>query len=143
MIIGMHHSGVVVRDMEKALAFYTEVLGLKSLGTAERRGAPISQVVGYENAHLTRTMLATPSGTNVELLQYHSPPPADRPTQERSVLGASHIAFTVDDIEATFQELISRGARKLNPPVEVEPGRKVTYLQDPDGNWIELLQIAE
>ena len=58
-------------------------------------------------------------------------------------MGASHLAFNVVNVEQTFEHLVSHGARMLNPPVEVMPGRTVCYLQDPDGNWIELLEIDE
>ena len=36
---------------------------------------------------------------------------------------------------------MSNGAKKLNPPKELAPGRTACYLQDPDGNWLELLQL--
>jgi predicted enzyme related to lactoylglutathione lyase len=58
------------------------------------------------------------------------------------VLGASHIAFNVTNIQEIFSKMLEAGAKELNPPVEVAPGRIVCYLQDPDGNWIELLDIS-
>ena len=29
----------------------------------------------------------------------------------------------------------------MNPPIEVAPGKKCCYIQDPDGNWIELIEF--
>ena len=142
MIRGALHTGFVVRDLEKTVAFYRDVVGLEVQSSYERTGATISQVVGYENAHLLITTLGTENGHILELIQYLSPPPEERPTEERSVLGAAHLAFLVDDIDATFQTLIGGGARPMNPPTEVAPGRKACYLQDPDHNWIELLEIG-
>ena len=140
MITGMNHTGFVVNDLEKSVEFYTDVVGLTVVGTRDREGAPISQVVGYENTHLKAALLSVADGHILELIQYIQPVGSERPTEERNTLGASHLAFNVDDIEQTFQHLISRGAQKLNPPVEIVPGRTGCYLQDPDGNWIELLQ---
>ena len=140
MITGMYHTGFVVRDLEKATEFYRDVIGLKVIKTFERTGGPISQVVGYDETRLKITTLGTGEGHVLELIQYVNPPPSERPTQERNVLGASHLSFLVEDIQKTFESLVSRGARKLNPPVDVQTGRTASYLQDPDGNWLELVE---
>ena len=141
MIRGMNHSGIVVRDLDSAVGFYRDVVGLKLLDTFERDGGPISDVLGYENTHIKGATLDIGEGHKLELIEYINPPPAARPTEERSVLGASHLAFNVDDAEETYKSLIGRGAKRLNPPVEVVPGKIVCYLQDPDGNWLELVEM--
>ena len=143
MITRMNHTGFVVRDLQKAIEFYRDVMGLKLVVERERTGGPISQVLGYEDTHLKIGNLAVADGHVLELIEYLNPTPGARPTDERSVVGGSHLAFEVDDMEATFRDLTSRGAKKLNPPVEVVPGRKVCYLQDPEGNWIELMELRE
>lgn len=145
MITGMNHTGFVVKDVEASAEFYMNVIGLKEVARRERDGGPISDVVGYENTHLKAVLLGLDeNGSHIlELVQYIRPEASDRPTEERAVLGASHLCFDVDDINATFDAMIASGAKKLNRPVEVSPGRVVCYLQDPDGNWIELIQSAE
>ena len=145
MITGMNHTGFVVNNVEASADFYMNVIGLKEIARRERDGGPISQVVGYENTHLKAVLLGLDEdGSHIlELIEYIRPEPSDRPTTERAVIGASHICFNVDDIHSAFSELISNGAKELNPPVESAPGRMVCYLQDPDGNWIELIQSAE
>ena len=145
MITGMTHTGLVVRDVEASADFYMNVIGLKEVARRERDGGPISDVVGYENTHLKAVLLGLDenNGHILELVQYIRPEASDRPTEERAVLGASHLCFDVDDINATFNAMIANGAKELNRPIEVSPGRVVCYLQDPDGNWIELIQSAE
>ena len=143
MIKRMHHTGFVVSDLEKAVEFYRDGAGLEVQARYERIGSAIEQVVGYEGAHLRIAVLGLGGEHLLELIQYVSPPPAERPTEERSVLGGTHLAFLVDDIEGTLAALAINGARTMNPPAEVAPGRKGCYLQDPDGNWIELIQIRE
>ena len=65
------------------------------------------------------------------------------------ITGMNHTGFVVRDVEASAEfymnviGIIANGGKQLNPPVEVSPGRIVSYLQDPDGNWIELIQSAE
>ena len=141
MIKALHHSGFVVTDLEKATEFYRDVVGLKVLDTRERTGEAISQVVGYEDCHLKAVDVGTGDGHKLELIEYVNPPAGERPSEERSVIGGSHLCFQVDDIDATFQRLVENGGQKMNPPVELAPGRLACYLRDPDGNWIELLEL--
>jgi catechol 2,3-dioxygenase-like lactoylglutathione lyase family enzyme len=143
MIQRLHHTGFVVEELERAVEFYRDVVGLEVQARYERTGPGISKLIGYDGAHLRIALVGAGGDHNLELIQYVSPPPAQRPTEERSVLGASHLAFLVDDIQETFQRLVENGARKMNPPVELAPGRTACYLQDPDGNWIELLELRE
>ena len=141
MIKAMHHSGFVVADLDKATSFYRDVVGLKVLDTRERTGTAISQVVGYENCHIKAVDVGTGDGHRLELIQYVNPPARDRQSEERSMIGSSHLCLHVDDIDATFNRLVENGAKKMNPPAELAPGRWACYLQDPDGNWIELLEL--
>lgn len=140
MITGINHNGVVVADLDEALEFYTGVLGLKFVERRERDGGPISHVLAYDHTHIRVADVAAPDGRVIELIHYLNPVSQDRPTEERALLGASHIAFNVDDMAATFADLMDNGARELNPPVEMVPGKWVCYLQDPWGNWLELIQ---
>ena len=143
MITGINHSGIVVEDLERALVFYRDVLGLQVLARREREGGPISQVVGYADCHLVIADVGAGDGPVLELIQYLNPRPGRRPTEERSVLGGSHVAFNVEDISKTYEDLLRGGARSLNPPVEVAAGKTVCYMQDPEGNWIELMELRE
>ena len=141
MIKRLHHTGFVVRDLEGAIEFYRDVVGLKLQRQYERTGLGIDQVVGYENTHLRVAILVAGGDHALELIQYMNPLPEGRQTEERSVLGATHLSLLVDDIKATFRKLTDNGASILNPPAELEPGRKGCYLQDPEGNWVELLEL--
>jgi catechol 2,3-dioxygenase-like lactoylglutathione lyase family enzyme len=142
MIKGINHSGIVVADLEQALEFYRDVLGLEVLARRERDGGPISDVVGYDDCHIVIADVGTREGRVLELIQYVNPPPGRRPTEERSVLGGSHVAFNVEDISQTYEDVLRGGAQSLNPPVEVAPGKTVCYMQDPEGNWIELIESS-
>ena len=83
MIKGMNHCGIVVRNMDSAIDFYRDVIGLKLLDQFERDSGPISEVVGYENTHLKVAFFDIGEGHKFELLEYINPPPSGRPTEER------------------------------------------------------------
>ncbi len=140
MIKGLNHVGIVVKDLEDSINFYSNVIGLPVARRIERKGAPISAVVGYDDVHIKAALLDLGDGHFLELIQYFNPVASDRPTDERAVLGGSHLAFTVDNIEETLAYLDKNGAETLNDPVEVAAGRFVCYMRDPDNNWIELIE---
>ena len=143
MITSTHHSGFVVKDLARAVKFYRDVMGLKIYDSFDLDGEELSRGLGYENAHIRGALLWAGPGHILELLEYINPPLIERPTEDRNALGAGHFAFTVDDCEKTYLMLISKGVRVLNPPAEPLPGVKICYLQDPEGNWIEIVEISD
>ena len=140
MIVGMGHHGIVVPDIDKAFEFYRDVVGMKVRdGPRESKGGPTEGVVGYKDTHMKIGHLTAPDGGVLELIQYINPPPKERPDQwERSLIGATHLSFQVDDVDKVFQEFMDAGGKKLSPVQKFPDGRQEAYLQDPFGNWIEL-----
>ncbi len=142
MIKGINHTGIVVRNLDASIQFYCEVLGFELIRKIERPGGPISQVVGYGDAHLLAAHLSI-GNVMLEFIEYCNPEVLERYTQERAVIGGTHVAFDVDDIHSTYQKLLDKGANKLNPPERVASDKIVCYMQDPDGNWIELIETSD
>ena len=142
----MNHTGFVVSDMERSLEFYQDLLGLKQERNQILEGKFISELVGYPDARLHIVYLGTGDlRHSVELIQYLNPAGTPAAMPERHQVGASHLGVIVDDLDAFYEELSSRGARFVSPPA-IRPGAvypmasKGCYMQDPDGNWLELLE---
>ena len=142
----MNHTGFVVSDMERSLEFYQELLGLRQERNQILEGEFISELVGYPDARLHIVYLATGDlRHSVELIQYLNPAGTPAAMPERFQVGASHLGVIVDDLDAFYAELSSRGVRFVSPPA-IRPGAvypmasKGCYMQDPDGNWLELLE---
>ena len=142
----MNHTGFVVSDMERSLEFYRDLLGLKEERNQILEGEFISELVGYPDARLHIIYLG--SGDlrhSVELIQYLNPAGTLAAMPERHQVGSSHLGVIVDDLDAFYAELSSRGVRFVSPPA-IRPGAvypmasKGCYMQDPDGNWLELLE---
>ena len=141
----MNHTGFVVSDMERSLAFYRDTLGLTEELNAIREGDFISQVVGYPDARLHIVYLGTGDMKHsVELIQYLNPPGGKIAPTNRNDVGATHLGIIVDDLDSVYRELSAQGVQFVGPPVaRPEPslyGRKICYAQDPDGNWLEFLE---
>lgn len=141
MIRNTRHTGLVVRDVERSIAFY-EALGLKVLKRELETGSFIDTVVGISGARLEWAKLRAPDNSLVELLQYHSHPD-NRPVSPApsNRLGCSHIAFTVDDVSATCALICRLGGSMVNPPAEAPGGKvRVAYCHDLDGILMELVE---
>ena len=141
MIRNTRHTGLVVRDLERAIAFY-EALGLTVWKHELESGPFIDTVVGIPGARLEWAKLRAPDDSLVELLQYHSHPEC-RPVipAPSNRLGCSHVAFTVDDLPATCALICRLGGSMVNPPAPAPGGKvRVAYCHDPEGILMELVE---
>ena len=144
MLKSFFHTGFVVKDLDTSVAFYRDVMGLKYELTSERTGEFAERVVGFKNAHLKVAFLNMDNGHHLELVQYIVPEGAQAKF-ERNDLGASHLAFFVENMEEYHAAMSDRGLRFIGPPATlVQDGkitRKAAYAQDPDGNWLEFVEL--
>ena len=121
---------VHVDDQEKALRFYTEVLGF-SKKTDFSQG-PFRW--------LTVTSPEEPEGTELQLAL--SDDPAARAYQEaRFKQGQPAVMFFTDDIKGDYERIEARGAEFTMPPTEVT-GSTIAKLLDTCGNLIQITQLA-
>jgi len=113
-----------------------------SLIRSYRTDSPLAaQVLGYEAVDVKVALLQISEGAVLELLQYVEPNTVARQITERHIIGSAHLALLVDDVAATLDRLVEWGGTRRNDPAETEPGKILTYAQDPDGNWLEFAQI--
>lgn len=144
---GQHHVGITVADLDMALDFYHGVLGLElaSEPSPVFDDPALGPAVGVPGATLRCVLLRLGDGL-LELLEYGAPPsPIEEPLPQNA-LGAQHVAFAVDDAEARQRELEALGVRFLSEVNVVDDGPlagwRWVYFTDPDGNALELVEIA-
>jgi catechol 2,3-dioxygenase-like lactoylglutathione lyase family enzyme len=144
-MIELRHAGIVVTDLARALHFYCDLLGLKILRSMEEKGAFLDTILGHQDVRVTTIKLAAGKGSAVlELLHFTSPPAPAGPRRGLFDLGPTHVAFTVEDLDATFERLTRAGVLFTAPPQLSPDGlAKVTFCQDPDGTPIELVEMLE
>ena len=58
-------------------------------------------------------------------------------------LGQYHLAFTVDDVEALVVRLKEQGVPIALEPLSTQPDRLVAFVEDPDGAFVQLIQLLE
>jgi lactoylglutathione lyase len=145
---GVFHAGVTVSDMDIALGFYRDGLGLE-VETDVVGDFPYLFQISMIPAEAIRTVFLRVPGSEVrvELVEYrgierHSA--SSRPCDP----GSGHLCLETDDIGALEQRLRARGFRmRAESPVEIgagpRRGAKVIYSIDPDGYYVELFQRSE
>jgi catechol 2,3-dioxygenase-like lactoylglutathione lyase family enzyme len=145
MLKSFFHTGFVVKDLDQTIDFYTNVLGLKLTGRTERTGAFASQLLAFPNAHIKGAFLDLGPGHQLELIQYLNPPGGPGGIN-RNDLGASHLCFFVENIDQFYADKSGRGLRFNSEPASLHDDsgkllRKALYAQDPDGNWLEFVEL--
>ncbi|HEY7142196.1 MAG TPA: VOC family protein [Methylomirabilota bacterium] len=140
----VYHTGFTVSDIERSVAFYRDVLGLKLVKRQTGTAPYLSTVTGFEGVRLeTAHLQPVAGGSMLELLQYvsHPAPPTDRATNRP---GNGHLCFKVDDLRGACVELRRRGVTLVSEPTEITAGAHAggcaVYLRDPDGFTVELYE---
>lgn len=140
----LHHTSLTVRDLDRSLTFYRDLLGMDVLVTQEKEGGYLASIVGYEDAHVRMAHLAFPGGDHrLELFQYLRPEPHGRPGEPRDV-GITHVCLVVEDLAPLYGRLRDAGVQFYSDPIQVDTGVNAggtaVYLHDPDGITLELFQ---
>src|SRR5262245_49044785 len=145
----LHHVGITVKDLDASVRFYHDVLGLGFSNEPSPwfEDPGLGRAVGVPGAALRQvSLLLDDAGTNLELLEYKSPPSETSEPLLSNNVGASHVAFLVDDIEAKIEELEAKGITCFSPVHVVDEGVlagwRWVYFADPDGYPLELVEVA-
>lgn len=145
MIKNVRHFGVVVTNMTRSLEFYKDFLGLKIERELDESGKFLDNMLKMKDVHVHTVKMSVSGGTTlVELLEFRSHPKSLSNDLEISNIGASHLAFTVDNLQNTYTKLKNVGVQFNAPPQNSPDGyAKVTFCYDPDGTPIELVEVID
>ena len=145
MVKHFDHVTVVVRDVEKAKAFFA-LLGFeqdRSVVISGERVARYMGVPGIEADHVTLVLRGAAPGTprtEVQLLHYRRPDVLPDPTLERlDRVGFNHVCFAVDDLEKLLARLRAEGVTTRSEVMDFQQ-RKLVFLVGPEGITVELAQ---
>jgi catechol 2,3-dioxygenase-like lactoylglutathione lyase family enzyme len=124
-------ASVLVDDQEKALRFYTEILGFR-----KKNDVPLGE-------HRWLTVVSPDDPEGVELLLEPDGHPAARPFKQALVDdGIPYTSFAVDDVQAEFERLRARGVRFTQEPLEM-PTVTTAVLDDTCGNLIQIAALVD
>lgn len=149
---GVNHIGLTVPDLDQAETFFTGVLGCEramAFGPfRDDEGTFMQDLLGVDPRAVVNQirMLRCGFGSNIELFGYDAP---DQATirQRNSDIGAYHIAFYVDDIDAAAAYLREAGIQTNMGPLPVSEGpaagQSILYFSAPWGLQFEAISFPE
>jgi len=152
VIVNYFHFSFTVSDLERSIAFYRDVIGMKLVHTMVHDQPYTSVQIGFADAHLKVAQLTiegipeSRSGHLLELIEYVNPrgAPTDTATNRP---GSAHLAFQVDDLQAEYQRMKALGVRFKSEPVYITAGKNkggwTIYFLDPDDITLEMVQPGE
>ena len=141
MITGFSHVGISVANLERSVAFYRDLLGMRLIQEVPMGGANYDAIMGLKGTEGRIAILRT-GNLEIELLEFKRPAPRPvEPGRHVSDQGISHFAIHVEDIAGLYARLDTAGVRFHSALVHFAScATTAAYFCDPDGNFIEMLQ---
>lgn len=140
MPITLENVGIAVRDLEAAIAFFTD-LGLTVIGRDTVSGEWTDTAAGLDGNHAKIAMLQTPDGQGrLELFEYIHPEAIETQPTRPNEIGMHRVAFSVDDIDQALETAARHGCHPLRGVATYEDVYKLTYVRGPSGIIVMLAQ---
>jgi catechol 2,3-dioxygenase-like lactoylglutathione lyase family enzyme len=137
----LDHIGLTVRNLEASIGFYRDVVGmtvetsfaLENGGFAKLTRNPAAAIKGAylrAGAFKLQVLEYTAGGGTAQMIHHNN-------------IGSPHMSFGVPDVDAKYREVQSiPGAKIISDVVEVVPGVRSFYVEDPDGVPVEFFQMT-
>ncbi|NAZ86352.1 VOC family protein [Kineococcus indalonis] len=140
MPIELENVGIAVRDLEAAIAFFTD-LGLSVLGRDTVSGEWADTAVGLDGNHVEIAVLQTPDGRGrLELFRYLHPEAVETRPALPHEIGMHRVAFSVDDLDEALATAARHGCHPLRGVATYRDLYRLTYLRGPSGILVMLAQ---
>lgn len=145
-VTGFFHAGVTVSDMDRALGFYRDALGLEVVSDGITGGATAERIWGLPVGKVRVVFLRVPgSDALLELFDFaevERHPASARPPD----YGAGHMCLYTNDAQALHERVVAAGFRsRSGEAVTIDrgahAGAKAAYLIDPDGYHVEIYEL--
>jgi catechol 2,3-dioxygenase-like lactoylglutathione lyase family enzyme len=139
---GFNHTSFTVTSLDRAVAFFRDLLGFELISRAPRGQALIERMTAIDGANVEIAFLRGP-GHTIELIEYRAP--ADRTASQARLCdaGAAHVAFDVDDVRAAVAGAQAHGFAPIGEIIVIDEGpnrgRQVVYLKGPDNFVVEFI----
>jgi catechol 2,3-dioxygenase-like lactoylglutathione lyase family enzyme len=142
--------GMTVSDMDRSVAFFTDVLTFEKTSDIERAGDEYERLQGVFGLRM-RVVRMRLGNEQIELTEYLAPKGRRIPDDSRSNdRWFQHVAIIVSDMDAAYARLRQHHVEHASPEPQRLPdwnpnagGIKAFYFKDPDGHPLEILQFPD
>lgn len=140
MNIKLENVGIAVRDLEAAIAFFTD-LGLTAIGRDTVSGEWTDTAVGLDGNHANIAMLQTPDGLGrLELFEYLHPEAIETEPTLPNEIGMHRVAFSVENIDKALEIAARHGCYPLRGVATYKDIYKLSYVRGPSGIIVMLAE---
>ena len=140
MPITLENVAIAVRDLDAAIAFFTD-LGLTVVGRDTVSGEWADTAVGLDGHHAKIALLQTPDGGGrLELFEYLHPQALETEPTLPHEIGMHRVAFSVDDLDESLAIAARHGCHPLRGVATYEDVYRLTYVRGPSGILVMLAQ---
>jgi lactoylglutathione lyase len=137
----IRHTGIVVTNIDNSIKFYNQYFGFEVKKDMLERGDYIDNFCSLKGVNVRTVKMALENGNMIELLDFVSHP-EDNLDKKINQIGCTHIALTVDDLDSLYDRMKTDGVHFNCAPQSSPDGMaKATFCRDPDGTFIELVEI--
>lgn len=135
------HLVVGVTDMDRALAFYRDVLGMEIVFESLISGEPFDAVLHATRKQEGRVVGGLLGGLMIELMSLGARPPEHQPTR-RGITGIHNVSLSVTDLDDTHRRVVDAGYAPDQEPFEIG-GVRMFFVKDPDGTPVEFIELPD
>lgn len=133
------HLGICVADIDRSLAFYTQVLGFVEIGRFRDEHGYSSPLLELADVRMEAVYLER-DGWRIELLCFAQPPAlGDGGRRPVNQLGLTHLSFVVEDLDAVLAAVRRYGGTVVEE-TRMEMRVVAIFVTDPDGTRLELIE---
>lgn len=134
------HIGIVVSNLDNMLFFYSHIMGMDIISDEFEYGYFLNEILGLTNVKGRIIKLGKENRTIVELLDFNKK--ENRGANSLLEKGITHFAITVTNIDELYDKLIKNNIFVISKPqISVNKNFKVCFCKDPEGNFIEIVEI--
>ena len=121
--------GIVTKDCQKALKFYRDTLGLEYEGELAIPGGVMQRVKCGDSV--------------IKLVELKRPPRSDDGGGGlQGSTGYRYMTITVENLSEILMTCENAGYKVAMPKTEIRKGVSIGFVEDPDGNWLEFLEVT-
>jgi len=146
MITQIRHAGITVQNLDKCLSFFVDLLGFEVMKKMDESGSYIDAMHNLNDVKVTTVKIKAPDGNLIELLKFNSHKVEHDESWNGKIYstGLTHLAFTVEDLEKTYEVLTKKGVHFNAPPQHSPDGyAKVTFCRGPENLFLELVEVIK
>lgn len=141
MINAIRHVGIVVKDIDNAISFWEEIIGLKKFIDQVEKSPYIDELLGLQARNLRTVKFIDDKNFIIELLYFPDTPTDNQWMGNLKSVGLTHIAITTSNIEELISRLNKNGYKTVSKIMNSPDNKvKVVFVYGPESLFLEIVE---